>query len=84
GAAEHGAPEALLQAVLVHGKGLLGDDLETLRARWLQRPGWLEPRPGCWLLLVERREGDELLEALPWSWDWIRLPWMDKLLRVAW
>ena len=38
----------------------------------------------CWLLLVERREGDELLEALPSSGAWIRLPWMDKLLRVAW
>ncbi|MEB3169728.1 MAG: contractile injection system tape measure protein [Synechococcaceae cyanobacterium] len=84
GAAERREAEGLLAAALAHAEGLLGDDLETLRERWLQRPGLLEQRPGCWLLVVERREGDGLLEALPWSWDWIRLPWMAELLQVAW
>jgi hypothetical protein len=83
-AAAQGEAMALLQAALAHGEGSLGDDLPTLRERWLQRPGWLEPRPGCWLLRVEQRDGDALLEALPWRWDWIRLPWMAELLQVAW
>jgi hypothetical protein len=36
------------------------------------------------LLQAERRPGDELLDGLPWSWSWIRLPWMDDLLQVVW
>jgi hypothetical protein len=24
------------------------------------------------------------LDGLPWSWSWIRLPWMDELLQVVW
>jgi hypothetical protein len=25
-----------------------------------------------------------VLDGLPWSWSWIRLPWMDDLLQVVW
>jgi hypothetical protein len=50
----------------------------------LQRPGLLSARPGAWVLQVERRSGDEVLDGLPWSWSWIRLPWMDDLLQVVW
>jgi hypothetical protein len=50
----------------------------------LQRPGLLSARPGAWVLQVERRPGDEVLDGLPWSWSWIRLPWMDDLLQVVW
>ena len=76
--------EGLLRAAQTHGEGLLGEDIGPLRERWLQRAGLLSWRPGTWLLVVERREGDEALDDLPWSWDWIRLPWMGELVRVVW
>ena len=76
--------EGLLRAAQAHGEGLLGEDIGPLRERWLQRAGLLSWRPGTWLLVVERREGDEALDDLPWSWDWIRLPWMGELVRVVW
>jgi hypothetical protein len=81
---EQAEGEALLQAALAHGQGLLGDEIGPLREQWLQRPALLSWRPGAWLLVVERRQGDEALEELPWSWSWIRLPWMEKLLQVVW
>jgi hypothetical protein len=77
--------EKLLRAVLAHGEGLLGDEVDTLRATWLQRPGRLSWRPQAWLLAVERRDdGDEALKQLPWNVTWIRLPWMAELVQVAW
>jgi hypothetical protein len=82
--AEKSEAEALLQAVLDHADGRLGDDGEALRQGFLQRPGLLSARPGAWVLQVERRSGDEVLDGLPWSWSWIRLPWMDDLLQVVW
>jgi hypothetical protein len=82
--AERAEAEALLQAVLDHADGRLGDDSAALRQDFLQRPGLLSARPGAWVLQVERRSGDELLDGLPWSWSWIRLPWMDDLLQVVW
>ncbi len=82
--AEQAEAEALLQAVLDHADGRLGDDGTALRQGFLQRPGLLSARPGAWVLQVERRPGDEVLDGLPWSWSWIRLPWMDDLLQVVW
>jgi hypothetical protein len=82
--AEQAEAEALLQAVLDHADGRLGDDGTALRQEFLQRPGLLSARPGAWVLQVERRPGDEVLDGLPWSWSWIRLPWMDDLLQVVW
>jgi hypothetical protein len=82
--AEQTEAEALLQALLGHADGRLGDDGAALRQEFLQRPGLLSARPGAWVLQVERRPGDEVLEGLPWSWSWIRLPWMDDLLQVVW
>jgi hypothetical protein len=82
--AEQAEGEALLQAALAHGQGLLGDDIGPLRETILQRLALLSWRPGAWLLVVERREGDEVLAELPWSWSWIRLPWMEAVLQVVW
>ena len=76
--------ERLLLAALAHSEGLLGESIEQLRQCWLQRPGLLSWRPEGWLLLVEQRKGDEILDQLPWSWAWIRMPWMGALLQVVW
>jgi hypothetical protein len=71
-------------------RGRHADDGAALRQEFLQRPGLLSARPGAWVLQVERRSGDEVLDGLPWSWSWswswswIRLPWMDDLLQVVW
>ncbi|MEB3362504.1 MAG: contractile injection system tape measure protein [Synechococcaceae cyanobacterium] len=82
--AEQQQAEGLLQAALAHGEGVLGETIEQLQLDWLQRPGLLSWRSGAWLLVVERREGDGALDQLPWSWGWIRLPWMGDLLQVVW
>ncbi len=76
--------ERLLEAVIGHG-GLAAEmGPEELRERVLRRPAVLSTRPGAWLLRVERRPEDQLLQRFPWGWSWIRLPWMDHPLQVEW
>jgi hypothetical protein len=44
----------------------------------------LSARDGAWLLRVQRETYDVVLDRFPWSITWVKLPWMNTLLRVAW
>jgi len=55
-----------------------------LRGNFLARRGRLEPREDDWLLRVEPRSYDLLLEGLPWGIAHVKLPWMPRLMHVEW
>ena len=57
---------------------------EGLRGTFLWRKGVLSSRDGAWLLRVERESYDLVLDRFPWSFEWIKLPWMKAALRVEW
>jgi hypothetical protein len=73
----------LLAAVIDHAP--VGElSIPGLRAAFLQRRAALTTRDGAWLLQVERQPHDAVLDRFPWSWSWIKLPWMPDPLRVGW
>jgi hypothetical protein len=75
----------LLESVVGHWTVLKGTSVEALRESFLQRPGKLTRTPkGDWLLQVEQRAFDMLLQQLPWSFQLIRLPWMSQVLHTEW
>jgi len=76
--------ERLLEAVIAHGGLAEKIEPQDLRGLILRRPAVLTSRTGAWLLRVERRPEDGLLDRFPWGWSWIRLPWMDHPLQVEW
>lgn len=76
--------ERLLCAVLEHATVLGRISPDGFRASFLLRPGSLGVRDGAWLLRVERRTYDLLLERLPWSFSWVVLPWMAAAMGVEW
>ena len=84
-AAEREECAALLSAVVRHW-GALGDcSADALRGTFLLRPGKLSLRQdGEWLLKVETRTCDILLEQLPWGISMVKLPWMPKMVWVEW
>ena len=52
---------------------------------FLTRAGQLSvDAEGDWLLRVEPRTVDILLDQLPWGISMIKLPWMSRLMRVEW
>lgn len=57
---------------------------ESLRDAFLQRQGKLVRRESDWLLQVEQKAYDQVLNSLPWNIRMIRLPWMEETLWVEW
>jgi hypothetical protein len=74
----------LLAAVIDRAPAPAELSIPSFRAGFLARPGALGTRDGAWLLQVERRPHDVVLARFPWSWGWIKLPWMPEPLRVEW
>ena len=76
---------ALLDAAIDHWAALGGSSPDALRGEFLMRPGTLTVEDdGDWLLRVEGRAVDILLDQLPWGLSVVKLPWMDRPLRVEW
>src|SRR5262249_44707249 len=66
-AAEEEGTDSLLAAVIQHWDALGDTSVENLRGSFLVRPGKLSQRDGEYLLQVETRGYDVLLDRLPWG-----------------
>jgi hypothetical protein len=58
--------------------------VEGFRQSFLQREGVLLRKEDHWVLKVEQRGYDLLLQTLPWAYGTIKLPWMKEMLYVEW
>jgi len=74
----------LLEAAIGHAPVLRNMSVEGFRGSFLLRKGVLSTEDGSWLLRVEAETYDVVLERFPWSFAWVRLPWMPSPLRVEW
>ena len=84
-AAERSAVEGMLQALIAHWKIIGKTSVAGLRSSFLQREGRLEDRGDRgWLLQVQSRSFDMLLDQLPWSYTPLKFPWMAEVLHVEW
>jgi contractile injection system tape measure protein len=76
--------ERLLEAVIAQAPILHDMSTVGFRGSFLLRAGMLSVRDGLWLLRVEKESYDVVLDRFPWSWEWVKLPWMEAPLRVEW
>lgn len=77
--------EALLEAIVGHWAALGHASPAALRGEFLARAGLLSvDADGDWVLRVEARTLDILLDRLPWGIALVRTPWMRRLLKVEW
>ncbi len=74
----------LLQSVINYWPPLKNTSVEGLRSTFLQREGKLEAKENGWLLTVEQKTVDVLLDKLPWGFSTVKLPWMKAVLNVDW
>ncbi len=74
----------LLQTVIGHWKTSGIKTPNGLRSSFLCRESVLKIQGGSWLLQLEKKTYDILLDRLPWSICAVKLPWMEKLLIVEW
>jgi len=76
--------DVLLMEVIKHWDVLKNTSIAGLREGFLQRSGKLSRVDDGWLLQVEQKAIDVLLNHLPWGIGIIKLPWMNEMLVVEW
>ncbi|MCB0564808.1 MAG: hypothetical protein KDD01_10575 [Phaeodactylibacter sp.] len=76
----------LLEAVIRNWPPLSGTSVEGLQQAFLQRDGklYFDEYADNWILKVEPKTEDILLDRLPWGFGVVKLPWMAHLLQVEW
>lgn len=82
--AQTAACDELLEAVVANAPILNNMSINGFRGSFLLRQGSISAGEGSWLLRVERETYDLVLERFPWSWQWLKLPWMEYPVRVEW
>jgi len=75
---------ALLSAAIKHWAVLKTTSDAGLRSGFLQREGFLREQGEGWLLQVERKPHDILLEQLPWGLGMVQFSWMPRPLQIEW
>jgi hypothetical protein len=76
--------EDLLTAVIDHWSILKNTSIGGLRETFLKRDGKLSRVDNGWLLQVEQKSIDVLLNSLPWGIGIVKLPWMNEIQYVDW
>jgi hypothetical protein len=74
----------LKATVIKHWTKLGSTSIEGLTQTFLVRNGSLIFRDNNYILHVERKGFDVLLDTLPWSLSIIRLPWNNYLINLNW
>ncbi|MGL6315012.1 contractile injection system tape measure protein [Vibrio sp. WXL103] len=76
--------DGLIMAMINHWQALGSTSVEGLRSTFFQRDGVLQEQQQHWHLRVVPGTFDMLLDQLPWSFNTIKYPWMNKPLFVTW
>ena len=76
--------DTLLRAIIYHWKVLGNTSENGLRNGFFARQGVLAVKDNGWLLKIEHKAQDILLNKLPWGISTIKLPWMHDILHTSW
>lgn len=70
--------DSLLEATKTNWSKMRNTSMRAFQESFLNRTGFIEKTEHEWILTVEERAYDILLDSIPWSYKLVRLPWMEK------
>ncbi|HAP61689.1 MAG TPA: hypothetical protein DCR93_20040 [Cytophagales bacterium] len=76
--------DALISSALQPSPRLAQSGVASFQANFLMREAVLRAPAPTWVLQVERKPFDILLDGLPWQWNMVKLPWLDPMVQVSW
>ncbi len=76
--------EALLLSVLEHWKQLKNTSVKGLQESFFKRDGIITSKDSNWLLQVERKTVDVLLDSIPWGFSTVSLTWNEYIIFTEW
>lgn len=74
----------LLKAVISNWVKLKNTSVDGLRETFLKRDGMLKKKENSWLLQVERKTADVLLESVPWGFSTLAFSWNNYIIFTEW
>lgn len=81
---EQQAALQFLEAVIANAPILHNMSVDGFRNTFLRRAAILSVEDDHWLLQVERETYDVVLERFPWTYQIVKLPWMERPMYVNW
>ena len=76
--------DSLLEAAKTNWEKMRNTSMRGFQEAFLRRAVFIEKTEREWVLTVEERAFDILLDSIPWSYKLVRLPWMENILKVNW
>lgn len=76
--------DEMLLSLIEYWSAIKNTSIEGLRESFFKRSGKLSKMNNEWVLQVEQKSYDMLIQQLPWSISMIKLPWMTNLLKTEW
>ncbi len=76
--------DGLLKAITAQWSALKNTSIDGLRGSFLYREGKIMIEDESYILTVEQKSFDMLLDKIPWNINQLKLSWMQKLLEVIW
>lgn len=74
----------MLTAVIKLWNALGKSSPDGLREGFLSRAGKLQKQENGWLLQIEPKTIDILIDKLPWNLAMVKLPWLKEMIWVEW
>lgn len=74
----------LIQNIISQWTAIGQSSLNGFRGNWFLRSGQITGNEETWMLHVEKKPYDVLLQKAPFSFSVISLPWMKKPIHVIW
>lgn len=81
---EERSVDSMLRAVKDHWAKMSNASAVGFKQSFIVRNGQLEQLDEKWLLTVENRPYDMLIDTVPWAFRQIRYPWLKKHIQVLW
>ena len=75
---------SLLQAVISNWVKIKNTSIDGLREMFLKRDGMLIKKENSWLLQVERKTVDVLLDSIPWNYNKLAFSWNNYIIFTEW
>ncbi len=82
--ADRASCQSLLESVRQNWPTMQNTSIRAFREAFLQRNGLLEQKENHWVLKIETRAYDVLLDTIPWTYTSVKYPWMEMPVHVQW
>ncbi|MBO4398406.1 MAG: hypothetical protein J5805_07705 [Bacteroidaceae bacterium] len=76
--------DGMISGVKANWENMKGTSDSGFRKSFISRNGVLEQKDEYWMLTINEKAYDILLETIPWAFRQIRLPWLKKMIQVSW